>query len=90
MLNVAGINSLILIIYKLNNVNVKLPQREFLCQLSSELIYPYLRVRFNISSIPRTMKTRIDEIVRNNVTEESVSLSEYQRGGCTLCNQKNK
>lgn len=85
LLNIAGVNSMIL--YYLQNPDIKLPRRKFLHKLSSELAENHLRARALQSQIPKTISLRIKEIlgIRNPEPEpQPMNI----RGRCYYCDRK--
>lgn len=86
MLNVAGINSLV--IYKANDIDKNILRREFLRKLSFELISDQLRIRSSLTNIPRSMKIRIGEILGLEPVAQQAEPPANQRGRCAMCDRK--
>lgn len=86
MLNIAGVNSMVL--YNLQNVDKNMTRRQFLHLLSSELADNHLRFRATLICLPRTIKSRIKEILAiNDAVVPTVNLPNT-RGRCCLCDRK--
>lgn len=86
MLNVAGINSLV--IFKANNIDANVLRRDFLRKLAFELLNDQLRIRSTLSNIPRSMKFRIREILGIEPIEQAPEPPANQRGRCAMCDRK--
>lgn len=86
ILNVAAINSHIL--YKWNNPDIKTSRREFLKQISMELILPELRVRRIVQQIPRSMKLRLSEICGLEIPQNNDDNPRNTTGRCNFCDSK--
>jgi hypothetical protein len=94
ILNVAGINSLVL--HCSNNPAVNIRKREFLQTLSHELIRPHLQERARVQQLPRCLRNRLQEICGNRENSheiggpagnsDSVQIDRReQTGRCALC-----
>lgn len=86
MLNIAGVNSMVL--YNLQNVNKNMTRRNFLHLLSFELAEDHMRRRAAISNIPRTIKLRIKEILNIINAVVPVENQPNSRGRCSICDRR--
>lgn len=79
ILNIAGINSQI--VYADHNIL----RRNFLRQLSSELIRPYLVRHASMSNTPRSLKVRLQELCNVETSNEQENV---KPGRCSYCDHK--
>lgn len=93
ILNVAGINSLV--VYTSNNPNADMRRRQFLQTLSHELIRPHIQERFQIQQIPRSLRNRMQEICGNIEAPGPSTLGDNEQtekrgqvGRCAVCSSK--
>lgn len=66
MLNVAGINSMVLFSLNNHSTKKKTVRRVFLRQLSFDLLHEYLTSRAKLQSLPKLLRQRIEEIISSN------------------------
>ncbi|XP_063931144.1 piggyBac transposable element-derived protein 4-like [Zophobas morio] len=85
LLNIAGINSLI--IYSMNNNIDSIKRREFSKRLSFHLIESHMRRRA-MQGIPRTMAARICEILGTETPQSATSILADHRGRYTYCDRR--
>lgn len=86
MLNVAGINSLV--IFKANDIDANLLRRDFLRKLAFELLSEQIRIRSTLSNTPKSIKFRIREILGIEPVEQPPEPPANQRGRCAMCDRK--
>lgn len=86
LLNIAGINSMI--IHQSNNISHG-KRRDFLRNLAFKLVESHLRVRASLTCLPKTMISRIREIVRYEEPVQPVNENtQRKRGRCSYCDSK--
>lgn len=86
MLNVAGINSFV--IHNINNPNKKTLRRDFIRQLSFQLINDNLKYRATLPHLPRSLKERIKEICGMDESPKEAEAKNNTRGRCRFCDRK--
>lgn len=86
ILNVAGINSMVL--YFANNTDIHIPRRQFLRELSFDLLESHLRTRTHIQNLPPTLKARIRELTGEEIPGPSSETLTNVRGRCAYCDRK--
>lgn len=86
LMNVAGINSYI--IYTQNNPSIKTNRRQFLEELSYDLINEHLRRRAVHMNLPRLIRLRIAEILKLDNYECATTAKKNTSGRCSYCSSK--
>lgn len=84
LLNVGGINSMVL--YAVNNPNINMKRKNFLKRLSQDLVKPYWHYRVGLKAIPINTKSRIREIC--GTQEPANEQPQGTKGRCFFCGTK--
>lgn len=86
MLNIACINSYIIITHNLLRNNAKpITIKEFMTQLQEEMLKPWLERRVNLPTLQRSLKQTICDILNLNTVEEELYCAESKRSICHIC-----
>lgn len=89
MLNVAGINAFV--IYNGNNPDSTTPRKEFLLKLSMALLYDYQKERAISANLPRSLRSRLQEVCGVPAGDEPPVRTPGTVGRCAVCTwQKNR
>ncbi|XP_022825805.1 uncharacterized protein LOC111355922 isoform X1 [Spodoptera litura] len=95
ILNMAFLNSAIIYVHNMFNMNQKpLSRREFMKQLSADLVKPWMETRVEVTTLKRSVRDHINQILdkplclANNITEDESEPK--KRKYCSFCSYKKK
>lgn len=85
LLNISGINSQVI---HAANTSEKILRRKFLEGLALSLIEPHLKVRVQLTNLPKTIRLRISEICKIPLPQEEAQQERRLLGRCAECGHK--
>ena len=91
MLNIASINSYIIYVNNLHKSRQRPMNRKmFMLELSRQLTFPWLRSRLNIPTLQRSLRSAIEDIVKEKPVDERPIQGPSKRTTCQICPSKKK